>query len=171
MSIIIQKYFDEKSFTKIVTSFLFSKLFYAFEIWHYDLLNYNCKTKLNSFYYNCCRLILKDFEFNMSPDEINAKINRARPSEFANFCVARTVINSVQNNRSPLNQVIMSTSFEIQRRPGQLFFFFISRLRVGKNKINNRLTNLFNQIKCPWINVNRSQIRVLLKKTFFEYYK
>jgi len=166
---ILRKYFSLKDFTKLMTTYLFSKLFYAIEIWHFDLLSFNCKSKITSFYYTCCRLIVKDFERIQSRHEIDTQVKRATPKEFSNYCVARTVINAIHCNMSPLNQICLSTSFQIQRKPGQIFFFDNSRLKVGKNKLNNRLTWLFNEIKKPWLNLSKNQTRILLKKTFFKY--
>jgi len=166
---ILRKHFSIPDFTKIATSFLFSKLFYAIEIWHYSLLNTDCKIKLNSFYYKVCRIILRDYNCSLSRSEIDLTIKRARPSEFANYCVSRTVINSVTDIMSPLYQICRKNSFTIMRKPDQLFFFDSSRLKVGKNCIKNRISYLFTQIKNPWLNNSKDTNRRILKKTFFEY--
>jgi len=68
---IIQKYFTIEKFITILSSFLFSKLFYAFEVWSYDLLQYNVKNLLDSFYYKSLCVALNDFNNVISRDNIN----------------------------------------------------------------------------------------------------
>jgi len=168
---ILRKYFTKDSFSQVMTSFLFTKLFYAIKIWPYHLLSFECKRKLDSFYFNCCRIIVKDYDRTMSRNSINIMIKRATPMEYSNYCTARTVIKNMSNVNSPLFEICKSNSYQTQRKPGQYFFFDNSRNKIGKNSINNRITEQFKSINFQWLNMSENQIRINLKKTFFEYFK
>jgi len=99
---IIRKYFSFDKFVTILTSFLFSKLFYAIEVWSYDLLPFNIKKVLDSFYYKSLRVALNDFNNVISRDEINKLVKRATPQEYSNFSLARTIIKTFTTKNSPL---------------------------------------------------------------------
>jgi len=88
----IRKYFNQNQLKDLVTSFVFSKLFYAFEVWSNNLLNFDCKQKLDSFYYKCCRVVIGDFYNSVNRGNIDAMMRRARPEEFSDYCCARSVI-------------------------------------------------------------------------------
>jgi len=152
-----------------MTSFLFSKLFYGIEIWQYNILNFESKRKLNSFYYNSCRVIINDFEKLVNRETIDELVKRATPEEYSNFSVARTVIKSMHLSNSPLFQICSTTSYQTQRKPNQYFFYDNSRSRVGKNSINNRAGEIFKQINFEFLNINRDLVRIKLKRTFFRY--
>jgi len=167
---LVRKYFTEENFKTILTSFLFSKLFYAFEVWSYDLLNYHTKTLLDSFYYKCLRLIINDHQNLISRNIIDKKISRARPFEYSNFCLARTIIKTFTNANAPLHNLCTKTSYSTQRKPLQMFFYDSSKSKIGKNSIQNRLKFVFDSIKIPWLNSDFDKIRPILKSTFFEYH-
>jgi len=166
---VIRKYFDTKKFQQITTSLLFSKLFYAFEIWSYNILSHESKRILDSFYYKTCRVIIKDFNCEMSRENINVQVKRATPNEFSNFCLARSIIIGFNCNASPIQEICKENSYLINRKPGQLFFYDSSRVRIEKNSIKNRITDVFKAINFPWSNVKYDLVRPKLKKIFFKY--
>jgi len=166
----IRKYFTTEKYTTVLTSFLFSKLFYAFEVWSYDLLNYQTKNSLDSFYYKCLRSILNDHQNLISRDIIDRTIKRAKPIELSNFCLARTIIKTYTVKNPPLIHLCNSTAYSTQRKPGQLFFYDSSKCKIGKNSVQNRLKYVFDSIKFPWQDSDFQKLRPKIKKTFFEYY-
>jgi len=96
-------------------------------------------------------------------------LKRAIPSEFSAYACARTIIKTFTNANSPLKEICLQNSYSITRRPHQVFFFDNSRSKIGKNSIQNRITNVFNKIKFEWSNKNFENVRPQLKKTFFNY--
>jgi len=164
---IVRKFFNQEKFKQVVTSFLFSKLFYGFEVWSYDLLSYDCKRKLDSFYYKICRLIINDFECVVPRIEINKIVKRATPFEFSQYCTARATINAI-NFKTPLSEVF-NTSYNINRKPGRLFFFDNSKTKVEKNMITNRISDVFKKLEFTWLNVDFEKLRPKLKKCLFKY--
>ena len=152
-----------------MTSFLFSKLFYGIEIWSYELLNYETKKKLDSFYYKSCRLLIGDFLNEKSHDQIYKESQRATPKEISDFSLARTMLKANTDTLSPLHQMLTTNRYETQRRPGQFFYYNNSRIKIGKNCIYNRLSDVSKKINIQWTDKNYNDITNKLKLTFFEY--
>jgi len=149
---------------------VFSKLFYGIEVWAYDLLTYESKRQLDSFYFKCCRVILGDWMQSLSRDVIYESLKRATPQEYSNYATARIVIKAFLNNIDNIKDICEISSYTKQRKIDQLFFYDNSKIRVGKNSINNRIGIVFNKINFGWLNKDFNQIRPLLKKTFFAYF-
>jgi len=166
---LLRKYFTQDGFKNVMTSFLFSKLFYAFEVWSYDLLKYDCKIKLNSFYYKCCRIIINDFDCIISRHDINCIVKRATPSELSEFCKARTVIKAYTERNSPLKSILDKSKYNQPRKPERFLFFDQSTCKISKNSINNRVSETFKSIQFNWSKSTFAKVRTNLKKTFFGY--
>jgi len=166
---VVRKFYNEKEFNNITTCFLFSKLFYGIEIWSYDLLSYECKKVLDSFYYKICRTIINDHFGVISRQIIDQKIKRATPREFSDYCIARTIILNFNCNNSPVKHICLNNSYSITRKNGQLFFFDSSRLRIEKNSISNRADLIFKKLNFPWLNITPETLRPKLKRALFKY--
>jgi len=167
---VVRKYFTIEKFLQILTSFLFSKLFYSCEIWSYDILSFECKRKIDSFYYKACRVALNDFENTMSRPDINNIVKRATPEEFSKYACARTVINSYNaENGSIIQSICNKTKYSINRKTGRYFFYDSSRCKVEKNSIENRIDHIFKEIDFPWLNLTFDKIRPRLKNVLFNY--
>jgi len=166
---IVRKYFDEKKFRDITTSFLFTKLFYAYEVWSYNMLSFNCKKLLDSFYYKVCRVIIKDYECLITRENINLRVKRATPSEYSNYCLARTFIIAHNCNDSPIKEICNNNTYTITRKPGQLFCYDSSRIRIERNCFKNKINEITKSITFPWQGIKFDRIRPGLKRTYFRY--
>ncbi len=73
----------------------------------------------------------------------------------------------------PLFDLINENYFEEKRKPHVGFFFDKSKTLLGRQSIQNRL-HFMRCISDPWNNklqpLSNDQIRVIGKKTFFDYY-
>jgi len=150
---IVRKFFNQSKFKQLMTAYLFSKLFYAFEVWSYDLLNFETKSRLNSFYYKCCRLIIGDHENAISRNIIDTMIKRATPTEFSNYVIVRTIIKNMNSKNSPLVVYLNETTYTITRKPNQFLFYDASINKIGRNAISNRLSDIFKMINFNCTNI------------------
>lgn len=168
----VRKFFDEqKHFSQITTSFLFSKLFYGVEVWSYDLLRYNTRSKLDSFYYKACRLILKDYENRLSRQTIDNQIKRATPKQISDYSLARTIIKTYTTPNSPLMPICKRSSYKLTRLPNRVLFYDASKNKIGKNCLNNRIHEISKKLTFDWLNRDFESVRQELKRTFFNYLK
>jgi len=166
---IIRKYFTTERFTQVLTTFLFSKFFYAYEIWSYELLDFESKRKIDSFYYKACRVIINDFDMKISRNTIDTLIKRANPKEFSKYCCARTIINAFNMKTFSSIKNICTNNYSIVRKPGRLFFFDNSKNKVEKNSIENRVDLTFKALDFPWLDEPFNKICPRLKKCLFQY--
>ena len=120
---ILGKYFSLNKFKEVMTAYLFSKLFYGIEIWSYNLLKYDTKLKLESFFYKACRIALLDFENQNSRQDIYTTFKRASPSELLDFALARTIIKSYSDKSSPLSPILNRSSYQVGCQPNRYLFF------------------------------------------------
>jgi len=98
---------------------------------------------------------------------LNMKIGRANPSQWANYSTASPGI--IQNEqRRYLYESYSTNSFQERRRPRILRYFDNSNTKVGAKSLRSWLTKPFNQINFefyPFINLDRLCIN--LKKIFW----
>ena len=166
---IMRKYFDKKRFNQLLTSYLYSRLYYGLEVWSYELLSYETKRKLDSFHYKCCRLAEGDFNNELSRIDLDLRSTRAKPSEYSDYVLGRMLIKAYTEDFNPLREYLETTMYKAQRKPNRLFFYDTSRIRIGKNRICNRVSDISKKIDFEWLNKKFTQTRQSLKKTFFNY--
>jgi len=123
---------------------------------------------LDSFYYKSCRVIRKDFECQISREN-NQIVKSATPSEFSNFCLAGTVILAYNSKTSLIKDSCSENFYQINQKPYQIFFFDASRIRIEKNSLKNRISEVFKAINFPWLTLKYETLRPKLKKIFFDY--
>jgi hypothetical protein len=137
----IRKYFNTKETVDLVTSLVFSKMYYGAPVW----LIPNLKENLFANLYSQSGRSLKIVDNNLSYRQLHKNFNRATPKIFSNYLTA-TNFYEVMNGKYPeiredTNQNILS-----DRRNMNFTFVRNNRFRVGLNKISNRLRTISNVI-------------------------
>ena len=105
--------------------------------------------KLNSTHYRLLRIAERDWK-NKIPRSTLDELGRARPSLWAKYITASTVI-KILRDQAPirLHDHLVQTIYSERRNPGVWKFYDSSRVRIGKHAIGNRLKEIFDEINEP----------------------
>jgi len=167
----LRKYLNEKQFLTTVANSFYSTLFYGSTVWYHSSKANDLK-QIDSLYYRLLRTACRDFKKEISRVELKKRCKRASPREWVNYLTASKAIKVIRDQHpSLLYCKIVSNYYEEPRKPQQGMFFDSSKSRTGRQSLENRL-DLIKEINQPWNNgLNNDALRVLLKKTFFQYCK
>jgi len=143
---------------KLVTSNVYSKLYYGSLVW----LIPNLKEKLFSKLYSHSGQILKVIDNSLSYIQLHKKFVRATPKIFSLFQTAINFFNAKSN--VPCNHIAKITNVTLSdRRNTRLSFVRNNRFRVGLNSIHNRLRSISNVLDKNWTDESAANFKLNCK--------
>jgi len=74
----LRKYFNGQQFLKIVSGNYYGSVFYACTFW-FDIIKTLFKTKLNSMHFRMLRVACRDFDHQISKENLMVRCKRATP--------------------------------------------------------------------------------------------
>jgi hypothetical protein len=168
----LRKYFTEEQFLKAATANYYGSVFYASSVWFPHIKSCH-RTKLDSLHFRMLRIATRQSNYTSRRD-LYDRCKRATPTEWSRYLTATKVMKIIRDEEpKPLFDLINENYFEETRKPNVGFFFDKSKTLLGRQSIQNRL-NFMRCISDPWNNklqpLSNDQIRVIGKKTFFDYY-
>jgi hypothetical protein len=167
----LRKYMTEAQFLKAATAHYYNTVFYASSVW-YQNVRASYKSKFNSLHFRILRIATR--AYGESRQTLMDRCKRATPLEWVKFTTASRVIKTIRDEEpKPLFLLLNNNYFEESRKPGIGHFFDNSHTLYGRQSIQNRLL-FMRSIDESWNNklnpLTNDQIRVFVKKAFFEYY-
>jgi hypothetical protein len=160
---------SRKELLQVITSHYYSRLYYSSEVWYHSL-NAKLKEKLIPMHYYPLRLALGDLQRQNSNHKISILSKRAPPFQFNNYKVAKMVI-KITNSTEPfiLFHELLSRAVIERRSPQKPWFLDMSRKRIGRQSLPNRVSTISKQMNFPWLDVefSKDRLRRLLKQAFF----
>jgi len=162
----LKKYLTQPQLKQVITSYLFSSLYYGAEIWVHRGLSFHFKRMVRSVHYKALRIL----HGNHSRDTLDQLSERASPDEWVNYGVAKLAMMCILNQAS--SRLLIAKSCQERRQPGKMFFYDTSLRKIGKQCISNRLTQLLRCAKFDWLlSPSKDFLRRNLKSLFFKYYR
>ena len=160
----IRKYFTETEMIKLVTSNIYSKLYYASMVW----LLPNLKEKLFKRLGLHSGRILKVVDCNLSYNNLHKKFIRATPKIFSLYQTALNLYHVKKSNvpsshAEKVNRVTLS-----ERRNVRLSYVRNNNFKVGLNLIGNRLRSITNVIDKAWLGVDVESYKLYCKKRIIQ---
>jgi len=163
---VVRRYFNMDETVKLVTSLVFSRLYYASEAWLLPTLKGKLYDKLHSQSGKILKIVDKDLSYS----QLHKKYNRATPRIFSLYqtCVNYYNIMTVQGFMADEKTRIMLNTMQSNRNDT---FVFIrqNRYKCGLNSISNRLRLVTNIIKKVWLFVEKPAFKILCKKHVIQY--
>jgi len=119
--------------------------------------------RLNSVHY---RVAVKDYKRRRHRWELDG-LGRARPSTWSKYALATTTIKTIQHEQPQrLREMMMTNSYMERRRPGRFKFYDGSKMKIGRQMIDNRLS-FMNELDFNWTTgITNNLLRINLKKHF-----
>jgi len=125
--------------------------------------------KIESCHFRTLRIALRDYKQKISRDIVSRMTERLPPNSWSKLALCSRIMKIwYTNTPAPLYESIFKNSFTETRKQGRLFSYDSSKTRIGKNLTRNIIGPIMAEIQVPWTNadLNRDQIRILLKKAF-----
>jgi exonuclease III len=167
----LTKYLTKEELLTLVTSQYFSVIYYASPLW-IGSLNSRSWTRLNSSHYRIIRAALRDFKGRRKRTDLDVECRRATPVEWSKYIIASTVIKLYNFSDTNIARALRDAAYVNDRLPFRAKFIDRSRLKVGKQSIQNRVGPLFSKISFDWSNcqsLSDDLLRKLLKLEFFRF--
>ena len=159
----LRKYFTEAEMIKLVTSNVYSKLYYGSLVWLLPNLKEKLFRKLSSH----SGQILKIVNNSMNNIELHKKFVRATPRIFSLYQTAVNLYNT--ENNVPSNHVASVRSVTLSdRRNVRLSFVRNNRYKVGLNSIHNRLRSISNIVDKNWLDKSAADYKLNCKKRIIQ---
>jgi len=165
----LSKYMDIKSMKKIITSHYFGMLYYASPVWLNEVTSARIWRILNTLHYKGLRTACRDFRKSKSRDELDKLFNRATPNKWMHYSNSKLALQlfALSQNGPPICDKIKQ-NIGFNDRTKRIITLDTSKLQIGRQSFHNRLTSL-REIRFTWnCNMSKDQLRINLKKTFFE---
>jgi len=154
---------------KVLTTHYFGMVYYASQVWLNELTTSRQWKLINSLHYKALRTVIGDFRNQTSRNVLNRILKRATPSQWMLYSNAKIAISLfTDENGPPLSHKIRNNAYLNNRKPGLATFMDSSRLKIGRNSLQNRL-KMMTSVKFKWTTgINKHALRVALKTTFFK---
>ena len=162
---LVRKYFNTEESIKLVTSLVFSRLYYASEAWLLPTL----KEKLFNLLHSQSGKILKVVDKDLSYRQLHKQYNRATPRIFALY---QTCVNffNVMKSEDSVSDERAKVMLNIMQANRNEYFVFIrqNKYKCGLNNVSNRLRSVTNMIKKDWMLVDRNLFKTHCKKNVIQ---
>lgn len=166
----IRKYFEKEEFINLTTAFLYSKLFYAAEIWLNSTLGAKNWNRIESIHRATTRTIEENM--NLTHEEILQISKRATPKEWSKYIEATTLfkILDLQDPTEIYTDIIIQ-SYTEPRQPQKLLVFDNSKNKIGKHKFINRIVETTKSLDFNWFGteLDIAHFRKNCKRSLFYY--
>ena len=164
----IKKYFTKKELLQLVTSNVFSTLYYNSEIWHIHSLKGPLKQKLLSTSAKAVKLCVKYCTNDVSFIDIHKMFNRATPEKFLLYKHALCLYKLMTTDNHTTEWAALNFNQILTSR--QTFFMAIRahKKKVGLNAFANRIFILNRRIPLIWFGMSLETFKIHCKKEFIE---
>jgi len=151
---------------KIVTSHYFGQTYFCAPLWLNDALSYENWVRLRSQHYRALRAAVCDFRKRISRQDLDRICKRATPRQWSYYITSKMAIKLFKSD-TRIAQDLRDAAYVNDRMPKRATFRDSSRLKIGRQRLQNRLLHM-NLIKSDWMgDFSEDYIRQKLKQAFF----
>ena len=168
----MRKNLTQEQTLRIITSHYYSMVYYGSPVWMTSATLSSSEWRLlNTSHYKALRTAVKDVKRRWSRERLNNVCQRATPREWAHYGVANLVASILQSGEPcELHCAILQEMTINDRMPARPQFYDSSRLKVGRQAIQNRISETAKLIKEDWHSkaISKDQLRIIFKRSFFK---
>jgi hypothetical protein len=162
----IRKRLTKQNYLQVLTSQYYGSCYYASPVWLGPHTKKVDLKKLNSLHYRLLRTVVGDWKQSISRYKLD-ELGRVGPDKWSKYITASTVIKILRDKEPKRLHDCITSNIYINDRSKKFKFFDRAVYRVGKQAINNRIGEIFNEIKTMiTLNESNDSLRILLKRTF-----
>ena len=138
----IKYYFNPNELLQIITSNVYSIMYYNSEIWNIPTLHCEAKQKLLSISANALKICTPTYHDRMSHLELHTLNKRATPDQMCVYKQAMVLYKLIETQSPIADWIDLNHQQSFNRRDTYFKFFSINNYRVGCNNICNRMSLL-----------------------------
>ena len=163
---LIRNHFTKKETLQLITSNYYSVLYYNSEIWHLPSLSNITKKQLLSASAQPLKMCTHNYDQSISFITLHTLNNRATPDKMIKYKTSLLLHKIVNNNDMSLEWQQLFFNQNFNQRNNRANFRDLSKYRIGKNLITNRLNILNNKIPYDWFNESIQSFKIKCKALF-----
>jgi hypothetical protein len=163
---LIRNHFTKKETLQLITSNYYSVLYYNSEIWHLPSLSNITKKQLLSASAQPLKMCTHNYDQSISFITLHTLNNRATPDKMIKYKTSLLLHKIVNNNEMSLEWQQLFFNQNFNQRNNRANFRDLSKYRIGKNLITNRLNILNNKIPYDWFNESFQSFKIKCKSLF-----
>ena len=159
-----KKFFTTKELLQLVTSNVYSTLYYNSEIWHLHSLKGTLKQKLLSTSAKAIKMCVKYWTNDVSFHELHKKFNRATPENYLLYKHALALFKLLTNGNFTTEWVALNFNQILTSRQTLFMSLRANKRKVGLNALANRVFILNNKIPLAWFSMSIDTYKIHCKK-------
>ena len=163
---LIKRFFTCGELLQIVTSNVFSIMYYNAEIWHVPCLNVNVKQKLLSMSAKIIRVCMRNVDYNVSFERIHSINKRATPEKIMLYRHALMLYKLYNGNEQTTEWVHLNLNQVLTSRQTKFKITKTNQSKIGLNAPSNRLSILNDMIPLELMNLGRETFKIKMKSMF-----
>ena len=163
---IIKRFFTKRELLQLITSNVYSILYYNSEIWHLPTLKSELKHKLVSISARAIKTCMYYPDNMISFKNIHKMNNRAMPEAIMHYKHAIQLFKIYNSNEFTFNWLLLNFNQIFNSRQTTFKAFKSNNAKVGLNLLANRLTILNGKIPFSWLNELITLFKLKCKKLF-----
>ena len=156
---LVRNYFTHKEMSKLITALVYSRLYYAAQVW----LLPNLKKKLMDKLYSQSGRTLKLIDRHSTYKQLHCDYSRATPMLYSQYltCILYYDIIKTDFMMQEVDSVIANTL--VDRRNKNIVFTTNNMCKFGFNIPTNRLKSVSNMIKKEWLEFTKDSFKLNAK--------
>ena len=163
---LVSRYMRKSEVKLLLTSNFYSILYYNCEIWLMQSLSPALKQHLLAASSMALRLLNNRSDLRISYDQLHKIHKRATPINVMKYRQSIQLFKIYNNDNQSDDWIDLNFQQNFNARNDNIQIYDVSRLKVGKNLIINRLSILNGQIKLDWLNLGLNSFKIKMKQLF-----
>ena len=161
----IKYFFTPSELLQIITSNVYSILYYNSEIWNIPTLHRETKQKLLAISASALKICTPSYHDRMSYIELHTINNRATPAQMCLYKQLLTLYKLIATRIPKLDWIDLNFQQSFNERDPNFRFYSTNNYRVGGNNICNRMSILNGKLPLSSVDMSLDSFKILCKQT------
>ena len=162
---LVRKFFTPKEMSKLVTALVFSRLYYAAQVW----LHPHLKKRLMDRLYSQSGRSLKLINRYATYKQLHCDYNRATPALYSQY-LTTVLYYDIMKTDLMLSEVELVTANTLtDRRNKKIVFTTNNNCKIGLNIPCNRFRSVSNKIEKEWMELEKDSFKLKAKINVIQY--
>ena len=164
---LIKKNFNSDELLKLITSNVYSILFYNSEVWHLQSLHHRMKQQLLSVSARAIKVCTRATDVHLiSFEDLHEMVGRATPEKLMIYKLSLQLYRTYNQHIPTQDWVKLNYNGIFTSRQSKFITRKENKLKVGLNSVSNRFFYLNGKIELDWLNLSYNSYKIKCKNLF-----